>query len=304
MILFVVNENAGNGRGAQAWRQVEARLHELGTVYTAILARNGADAFERARALLGSAKMKAVTVIGGDGTLHGLLPLLTGTGIPVGIIPAGSGNDTSRAFAIPRDPLQALGVILAGRTRKADVIETTAEGQTQMTLTAIAVGLDGAVAADVNGSRYKRWCNRLGLGSLAYAIGFFRSLAKFKPGAITVTMDGAVHRFERGWLSAIANIASYGGGLRIVPAARFDDGRLHVCVVHGCGAWRILFVFPKLLSGKHIHHRSVAMLSGSHATIETAGRFLAYGDGEPSGATPIDARLLPGQLDFLTTFSG
>ena len=304
MILFVVNENAGNGRGARTWRKVEAKLRTLGAAYAAVLAKNGEEASKSTQSWLGNPNLKAVAIVGGDGTLHGILPLLTGTGIPVGIIPAGSGNDTSRAFAVPRDPLRALDVILAGRTKKADVIATTAKDGTQTTLTAIAVGLDGAVAADVNGSRYKRWCNRLGIGSLAYVIGFVRALSKFAPGTVTVTIDGVAHRFERGWMSAIANIASYGGGLRIVPEARFDDGRLHVCVVHGCSAWRIFFVFPKLLSGKHVAHRNVTMLSGSRVAIETSSRFPACGDGEPSGETPLEATLLPGQLDFLTTLSG
>lgn len=304
MILFVVNENSGNGRGAKVWQQVEKQLQARGTTYRAIIASNGHDAYKRTAAQLSVAELKAVAVVGGDGTLHGILPLLVGTGIPVGIIPAGSGNDTSRAFHIPRDPIQALDVIVSGQTRLTDAIASTSGGEKQVTLTAIAVGMDGAVAADVNGSRYKRWCNRLGIGSLTYLIGFVRGLMKFSPSDITITMDGTVHRFQRGWLSAVANIASYGGGLRICPDARFDDGQLHVCVVHGCSLWRILFVFPTLLKGAHVKLRNVTLLKGRQVTIETNGTFLAYGDGEPSGQTPLQAELLPGQLVFLTTFSG
>lgn len=304
MILFVVNQNSGSGRGAKVWKQVEKQLLARGTSYKAIIAANGADAYERTAAELQSKRPKAVAVVGGDGTLHGILPLLVATGIPVGIVPAGSGNDTSRAFHIPRDPIQALDIIESGRTRLTDAIASTSGGETQVALTAIAVGMDGAVAADVNGSRYKRWCNRLGLGSLAYVIGFFRTLALFSPVDIKITIDGIVHRFERGWLSAIANIASYGGGLRICPDARADDGYLHVCVVHGCSLWRILFVFPALLKGAHVKQRNVTLLKGRQVRIETNGRFLAYGDGEPSGETPIEAKLMPGQLVFLTTFSG
>lgn len=304
MILFVVNENSGNGRGAKVWQQVEQQLQARGTTYQAITSSNGQDAYDRTAAQLSSAEVKAVAVVGGDGTLHGILPLLVGTGIPVGIIPAGSGNDTSREFHIPRDPIQALNIILSGRTRLSDTIASTSGDETQITLTAIAVGVDGAVAADVNGSRYKRWCNRLGIGSLAYLIGFVRTLMKFSPSDITITIDGTVHRFERGWMSTIANSASYGGGLRICPDARMDDGQLHVCVVHGCSLWRLLFVFPTLLKGTHVKLRYLTQLHGRQATIETNGRFLACGDGEPSGETPLQAELLPGQLVFLTTFSG
>lgn len=305
MILFVVNESSGNGRGAKVWQQVEKQLQALGTTYRAILASNGQDAYERTAAQLCDTEWEAIAVVGGDGTLHGILPLLVGTGFPVGIIPAGSGNDTSRAFHIPSDPIQALDIIVSGQTRLTDAIaSTSSNGEKQVTLTAIAVGMDGAVAADVNGSRYKRWCNKLGIGSLAYLIGFIRTIVKFSPRDITITMDGTVHRFQRGWLSAVANIASYGGGLRICPDARADDGQLHVCVVHGCSLWRILFVFPTLLKGAHVKLRNVTLLKGRQVTIETGGAFLAYGDGEPSGQTPLQAELLQGQLVFLTTFSG
>jgi len=305
LILFVVNESSGNGRGAKVWQQVEKQLQALGTTYRAILASNGQDAYERTAAQLCDTEWEAIAVVGGDGTLHGILPLLVGTGFPVGIIPAGSGNDTSRAFHIPSDPIQALDIIVSGQTRLTDAIaSTSSNGEKQVTLTAIAVGMDGAVAADVNGSRYKRWCNKLGIGSLAYLIGFIRTIVKFSPRDITITMDGTVHRFQRGWLSAVANIASYGGGLRICPDARADDGQLHVCVVHGCSLWRILFVFPTLLKGAHVKLRNVTLLKGRQVTIETGGAFLAYGDGEPSGQTPLQAELLQGQLVFLTTFSG
>lgn len=304
MILFVVNEGSGNGRGAAVWQQVEAQLKVRGVDYTAVLAKSAEEAYERTDMLLRTTSMNVVAVVGGDGSLHGILPLLAGTGIPIGIIPAGSGNDTSLAFSIPRDPVAALDVVLSGRTRAADVIQTTAAGQSQLTVTAIAIGLDAAVAGDVNGSRYKRWCNKLRLGSLAYLIGFARGVSRFKTSNITVMLDGARHRFERGWISTITNTASYGGGLRICPDARFDDGSLHLCVVHGCGLMRLLYVFPTLFTGKHVNNRNVTMLRGRHAIIETSHPFLAYGDGEPSGETPIEAKLLPGQLVFLTIASG
>ncbi|MFC5407262.1 diacylglycerol/lipid kinase family protein [Cohnella soli] len=306
MILFVVNEKSGNGRGKKIWAAVEEKLKATGTAYEKLATVSEADAVDRVRDIVQRGRLKAVAVIGGDGTLHGLLPIIAGTGIPYGLIPSGSGNDTSRTLGIPADPLRALDIILAGKTRAIDLLETTAEGGIeQRTLTAVAIGLDGAVAADVNGSRYKRWCNKLRIGSFAYIIGLFRALAMFKPRPITVTVDGIPHEFSQGWLSVIASGPSYGGGLRICPDARPDDGKLHVCVVHNCSVGRILLVFPTLLTGGHVKRtRYVTILSGSSATVRSEFPMLAFGDGEPSGVTPITAVVRPGQLDFLIAVSG
>ncbi|WP_181907255.1 diacylglycerol/lipid kinase family protein [Cohnella lupini] len=306
LVLFVVNENSGNGRGKKVWAKVESRLRLTGEAYEKVITRSEAEAIAFLSERLKHGSMKAVAVIGGDGTLHSLLPLLASSGIPYGLIPSGSGNDTSRALGIPSDPFKALSIVLAGHTRSIDLLETsTVNGVSQLTLTAVAVGLDATVASDVNGSGYKKWCNKLGLGSLAYVIGLLRALAKFKARPISVEMDGTKHEFKRGWLSAISNVSTYGGGLQICPNALPDDGQLHVCVVHSCSIPRILMIFPTVLAGKHVNqHRFVTILSGRSVTVHSPDSMLAFGDGEPSGATPITAVIRPRQLDFLIAVSG
>jgi len=309
LILFVVNENSGNGRGRTTWDKVEKALRARGVAYERISTRSEEEAVRLVGNRMAQGDLKAVSVVGGDGTLHGLLPLLASSGMPCGLIPSGSGNDTSRALGLARDPLRALDAVLGGRTRRVDLLETVAaNGGRQTTLTAVAVGLDAAVAADVNAGGYKRWCNKLGLGSLAYVIGLLRTLVRFRPRPIAVTVDGTSIRYERAWLSAVSNVSTYGGGLRISPSALPDDGRLHVCVVHSCSALRLLLIFPTVLAGKHVRWtRYVSLRSGRDVAIETvagAEPFFAFGDGEPSGASPIRAAIRPAQLDFLISASG
>lgn len=330
MILFIVNERAGNGRGKRAWTAVDRRMSEIGrsSDYIKIAAQDEAEALREAETLAAQGGITAMIAIGGDGTLHALLPLAARFRLPLGLIPCGSGNDTARAFGLPRHPLAALNVALSGQTRRVDLLRSVADpageavapqpaqtdhvprpsrqnpSRSELTLTCIAAGLDGAVAADVNGSRYKRWCNRLGIGSAAYVIGLFRVLARFRPQTVTVTVDGAEREFRRCWLTAVANSPAYGGGMRICPSASPSDGRLQVCVVHGCSAWQLLLVFPTVLIGKHVHSRFVTMLSGTHAVIRSPLPMPACGDGESIGAAPLEAEILPGQLLILTSCSG
>lgn len=331
VILFIVNERSGNGRGKRAWSAVERRMREVGrsSDYVKIAAKSEEDAIREAEALAKQGGIAALIAVGGDGTLHALLPLAMRCRLPLGLIPCGSGNDTARAFGLPRNPTAALETALSGQTRRVDLLRSVAElldesvpnqdqnvrasrshhptrfpAQPRLTLTCIAAGLDGAVAADVNGSSYKRWCNRLGIGSAAYIIGLFRTLARFKPQTVTVAVDGDVREFSRSWLAAVANTPAYGGGMRICPSASPSDGRLQVCVVHGCSALQLLFLFPTVLFGKHVRSRFVTMLSGKHAAIRSPLPWPAFGDGEPIGFTPLDAEILPDQLLILTSCSG
>ncbi|WP_276358445.1 diacylglycerol/lipid kinase family protein [Cohnella caldifontis] len=302
MILFVVNEASGNGRGGKTWGKVERMLTARGTPYAKISAASADDAVRRAEAFMAQTKVDALAAVGGDGTVHGLVSLALRTRTPLGLIPCGSGNDTALAFGVPNDPAIALDIVLAGVTRPSDVLMSDkADGSPEYSLISIATGLDGAVAEDVNGSRYKRWCNRIGLGRLAYIIGLLRKLATYRPQKVRVTVDGATREFADCWLAAVANLATYGGGLRICPDARPDDGRLHACVVHGCNALQLLSVFPTVLTGRHVRSRFVTMLQGSQIAVESPIPMLAYGDGEPSGRTPLRASVLPGQLLILTS---
>lgn len=313
VMLFIVNEQSGNGRGRRAWITVERYLREQTPHlrYVKIAAANEKEAVREATAHIAAGKVSALVAIGGDGTAHALLPLAVSNRLPLGIVPCGSGNDIARAFKLPRDPIAALQIILNGATRQVDVLVTHAlsahrshPAPPHLTLTCIAAGLDGEVARNVNRSRYKRWCNRLGIGSAAYIIGLLYTLIKYKSSTFTVSIDGIRHEFSRGWLAAVANLPAYGGGLRICPDASPTDGRLHVCIVHSCNALQLLLVFPTVLFGKHVRSRFVTMLAGAEITVHAAMPIAGYGDGEPIGSAPLHTKVLPNQLLLLTSASG
>ncbi|MFF2483154.1 diacylglycerol/lipid kinase family protein [Paenibacillus sp. NPDC058071] len=331
MLLFAVNPSAGNGRGKRAWSIVEAELNRRSIAYEAIILNNMENAYKEMSDRLeklgpqGTGKLDAIAVIGGDGTLHGLLPLFVGSGVPVGIIPAGSGNDTARHFRIPHKPLAALRKLLDGRAVPIDLIRTklklpSASSQADQdelqrpsfTITAVAAGFDSAIAAAVDRSFYKSWCNRLGIGSFAYVIGVLQTLFAYRPTAIEVTIDGVMQRFERSWLSAIASTSSYGGGLRICPEANAADGKLDICIVHSCSTLQLLFLLPTLLLGAHTKLRYVTMLQGASVRLRPvpvkSGKgeaslnhpIEAYGDGERLGEVPLESVVLPSSLRFIS----
>ncbi|EPY10834.1 lipid kinase, YegS/Rv2252/BmrU family [Paenibacillus sp. cl6col] len=287
MMLFVINQHAGNGKGLRTWQLIESRMQQLEIEYTSCVTATPEEAEMHVSAHLTKYPRSTIVVLGGDGTIHRLLPILAGTQAALGVIPAGSGNDTARGFHIPTEPLQALHTILHGQRNAVDLIEIN----DKWTLTALATGFDAEVAEAVNQSRYKRWCNQLRIGSAAYLIGAVIAMFTFKPARASITINGTIHHFDNVWLTAIANSSSYGGGIRISPQADPHDGELDICIVHSCTRWTLMKLFPTVFSGKHVNLPYVSMLRGHDVHITSSNDRVAYGDGERIGTTPLQAAI-------------
>lgn len=300
MYLFIVNKNSGNGGGLRVWKKIREILHNRNISYEHTFTESAEQAHTFLQEKLSSSmNWKAVGVIGGDGTIHSLLPALRDTGIPLAVFPAGSGNDTARGFRIPMKTVDALDIMLEGLPKVADLISISDKS----TLTALAVGFDAQVAHNVNNSRYKKICNIFGLGRLAYVIGVFHTLITFRPAPLTVECDGETHHFSSAWMAAVNNVTSYGGGLTICPDALPDDGVLDICVVYDCSRLQLMLLFPTLLYGKHTRLPFVKMLRGRLISIRSSLPRLALGDGEHITSTPLTASADPGAMTVMTSHS-
>lgn len=295
MYLFVINPRSGGGAGQRSWLRIERLLKERAAEYEALHTESASSAgSDVMQALSRRERWSACVVIGGDGTIHSVLEALRTLGVPLGIVPAGSGNDTARAFGIPLEPKAALGAALDGIRVPADLLAGNG-----YTLTAVASGFDAQVAENVNTSRYKRVCNALHAGRLAYLIGILHTLITFKPCRASIVCDGQEHTFEDVWLASVCNLPSYGGGLLIAPQARPDDGRLDVCIVHGCSRMQLLRLFPTVLKGSHVSLPFVTMLRGTSAAVSFERERPAIGDGESLGRGALAVRCEPGALTVL-----
>lgn len=293
MYLFVINEHSGGGGGRHIWDYIERILVQRGISYQYIFSKSAEEAQSFLSTRLKSKdRYKAVGVVGGDGTVHSILPALRGTGVPFSVIPAGSGNDTARGLNIPKHTLAALEVLLSGTPSLTDLI--TIPGHS--TLTALAIGFDAEVAHNVNNSFYKKVCNFLRMGRVAYIIGVIHTLIKFQPAKLTVTIDKDVHIYDSAWMTSINNVTSYGGGLMICPQAITDDGLLDICIVHDCSRFKLLFLFPLVLTGKHVDLPYVTIKRGTHISVHSEATRLVIGDGELIATTPISASVETGAL--------
>ncbi len=230
-----------------------------------------------------------VVVVGGDGALHGVMDLLVAADATIGLLPAGTGNDTARALGIPvKDPVAALEIVLAGHSRRIDLART---GTGAWVTTVVASGFDSKVNERANAMTWPR-------GNMRYNIAIAAELRAFSPLAFRLELDG--HTIEReAMLVAVGNGPSFGGGLRIAEGAVLDDGLLDVCIINPVSKAKLVRVFPRLRTGSHVTLPEFERHLVRRVTLESPG-IVAYGDGERLGPLPATVEVVPGAVSVLT----
>lgn len=286
-IAVLTNPTSGKGRAAGLDDLVVPRLQNSGA---SVRRLQGRDA-EEARALADACVADGVdtlVVIGGDGMIHLAIQSLAGTDTALGVVPAGTGNDVSRFFGIPReDPVAAVNAIIAGKTRTIDLGRV---GPTYF-ISVLAGGLDAIVNERVNRMSWPK-------GQMRYNIATIAALRSFEPISYRVEIDGEELSFDATTL-AVGNTSSYGGGMRIAEGADAEDGLLDLVVI-GPGTTReLLTTFPLVFKGTHVNHPKFHRWRGKKITIVASG-ITAYADGEPIAPLPLTVEVVPSALRIIT----
>ncbi|TDD65192.1 diacylglycerol kinase [Jiangella aurantiaca] len=279
-VALLINPSAGRGRGARAGRRAAHRLAAAGLTVRTVAGRDVREAADLARESVEDG-VRALVVVGGDGMVHLGLQAVAGTGIPFGVVPAGTGNDFARALGLPlRDPDAAADVVAAGRLREVDLGRT--EGQWFAGV--VAAGFDAKVNDRVNRMRWPK-------GPRRYDVATFAELGVFKPIAYHLELDGEVLDLEA-MLVAVGNIPSYGGGLRITPGAELDDGMFDVVVVAPVSRATLVRAFRRVKRGTHTAYPFVTVHRARRVKLDAPG-ITAYVDGERLGPLPRTFDVVP-----------
>ncbi|MEU3725350.1 diacylglycerol kinase family protein [Streptomyces sp. NPDC031705] len=171
-----------------------------------------------------------VVVCGGDGTVRACADVLAGTGIPLAVVPCGTGNLLARNLRLPSDPAAALEAALSGETARIDVGRVTGDGPAAARFTVMAgAGFDAAMVADASERAKER------LGWAAYVLSAVRHLGDPRM-RLSIRLDGGPVRERRARMVVIGNVGTLQGGLPLLPDARPDSGRLEVVLLDPRGA--------------------------------------------------------------------
>ena len=240
-LALLTNPTAGKGKGARTAAMALPRLLEAGYDVRSLAGRSPEEAMELARQCVADG-IAALVVCGGDGMVHLGVQAVAGTDTPLGIIPAGTGNDVARYLDLPRsDPALAAEVVARGKER---VIDLARVGSIHF-VTVLAAGFDAIVNERANAMAWPK-------GQMRYNLATLAELRVLAPIPYVLELDGVEERLEA-TLVAVGNGPSFGGGLRITEGAELDDGMLDVVVIRPLSKLGLLRTYPKLFKGTHVH---------------------------------------------------
>jgi diacylglycerol kinase (ATP) len=289
--------NPAAGRGGAGRKVAEMRNAFARLKYVAkIVQTDSADEFRNQvrRALReGCATLIAM---GGDGTLQLLVNEVLGQDLQVGVIPAGCGNDFAAALGITKNVEKAVEIIAGGKTRRVDLVcVRNSSGLNAAYLGGGGMGIDAEALRYANG-RFARWPGRLRY--LASALAALRGFRGVQVQAAFPESD-VPNVAKLVLLAAVLNAPALGGGLRLAPDARLDDGMLEVVMIEMLRKREVLALIPRLLiTGELRSGRTVRMRSAKiKLTAEKETSF--QGDGELLGKTPVEIEVMSKALRVL-----
>lgn len=288
----IVNPSANRG-GAKA---VGAKAIELLRSRSIEVLDFSADSAEAASNKLmdRASELSGIVAIGGDGTSQLGVNLAMQTSLPLGLVPAGSGNDQVRQLGIPLDDLEAaidnIRDNLAA-VRQVDVMWVETSYRSFFSLGSISAGFDAICAERANRLKWPK-------GPNSYVAAMLLELPKFKPIRYRVLADG-VEREISAMLCGVANVKNFGGGMMISPESEITDGEVEVFILHQVSRRKLLEIFPKVYSGQHVKYAEVEIFKAKQVRIENAG-FPMTCDGEIIGPAPFSVSVHPGALSLIS----
>lgn len=240
MYDVIINEHAGSGRAARAGELVRQTLSSLGIEYRVHYTQCPGHASALAQKAMDEGAERIIAV-GGDGTAMEAAQPLAGTGVILGIIPAGTGNDFARMLGISSDIGLATRQAVLSAAKRVDAIRVG----DRLFLNVASFGMDIDVVR--NTERFKRIVR----GMAAYMLGIFASLVARRTTRVDISFDGGPYESREALMVVIGNCQYYGGGIRVLPMASPYDGFMDVMVVEKITRLKIISLLARFVKGRH-----------------------------------------------------
>ena len=311
--ILIANPISGKGNAKNIAEQAYTALTESGRHGQLMLTSASGDAKRFAQEAV-SDGTRFIIACGGDGTLHEVVNgIATVPDVTLGVLPCGRGNDFAAAIGVPLKPEAAIATLLYGTPIRVDLgrcyqdsrqltvnscqlKDATVEPESSLTdnqqpttnnyfITIATCGYDTEV------SRRAAKGTPLFAGTASYAYAAVETLFYYEPPS--VRLEGDFGTYEGPLLLAATGITSrYGGGFKIVPDARINDGLFDICIVRPVSSVTVLRLLVTLFWGGHVKHPAVSMHQTRTLKIETDTPMLLYADGEPMCETPATIEII------------
>jgi diacylglycerol kinase (ATP) len=230
-------------------------------------------------------------VIGGDGTVNEVVNGIAGTEAEIAVLPGGTGQDFSRTHGIPSRFDDAVRVAVEGETRTIDLGRVELDDGTKRLFANVgSAGMSGSVARRAN-AMTKRFGGR---ATFFYAL--TREFLAWHNTRVVVELEDGGRREGLLHDVIVANGNWHGGGMKLAPDARQDDGALDIVTIGDVSKLDFVTTAPKLYSGRYLSHPKVELLRSPSVAITADEPLPLEVDGEPIGATPARFVIVPSAL--------
>jgi YegS/Rv2252/BmrU family lipid kinase len=284
-LTLLVNPASAGGKALKLLPRIEAALDARRVVFRVERTRSLEHGVELALRAVESGEVPVV--VSGDGLMGAIGGAMAGAETPVGLLPAGRGNDLARALGIPDDPEAAIDVVLAGHSRRIDV----GEANGKRFLGIVSVGFDSECNRLANETHFIR-------GNFVYAYSMIRTLIGWRSARFTIAIGEERKRLS-GYFVDVANNSVYGGGMYIAPEAEIDDGLFDVVAITEVGKLRFLGGLRDVLKGAHLGKDEVTTFRAPRLELDASRPFPVYADGDHLTDLPVKLRVIPRCLSIL-----
>lgn len=289
--IIFVNPSAGAGNAGKQTENVKEEAGRLGLATEFVECRSVEDYRQKVRVAITAGK-RALAAMGGDGTMQILAREVNCNRARIGVIPVGSGNDFAKALGIG-DWKEAVRVIAQGKCRAVDLVKVKfADGDEAVYLGGGGVGLD-ANAAKLASERFSRL-----RGRIRYLAAAIAALSGFKGVEIEAEFPGTDELAIRATvlLAGALNTPSYGGGLRLAPEARIDDGKLDFVALDMMSVAQVIAILPRLLISGELRTKRIKRRRAARIILRAPEQAWFHGDGELMGKGSCEIAVLPGAI--------
>ncbi len=306
--LVIINPESAGGATRDAWPAIASELASHFGAFAPAFTKGRGDAVEIA-ANAARKGDRLIIACGGDGTISEVANgiLAAGTNAELGILPSGTGGDFRRTIGIPARTADAAKILRTGQTRQIDVgrvAYTKEDGgpDNSFFIGVASVGLSAAVIARVK-EEGSAWLPNQGpkwlTGRASYGWAMLQTAVKSSATRLFIQLDDSAERLAAVTNLCVANARYFGGGMKIAPDAKLDDGKFDVVSIGDLSAGRILTNAPRLYMGAHLNMAEVGHALGAKVAVRAANkdeRIPLEVDGELPGYLPATFQILPKAL--------
>lgn len=284
---FIVNPASSRGKGNVTGKWLERECANRNLDFDLQYTKSPGHATEIASNSIGS--FENIISVGGDGTLQEVINGTFGNNIKIGIIPVGTGNDFVRAVNIPINPSAALDILIEGNDKQIDVGKIG----DRIFHNGVGIGFDAWVVNESLKIRKLR-------GHLIYLYAILKTLKNYK----APLMEIKYHEksiIQKLFLVTVANGISLGGGIKLTPFAKIDDGLLNLNIIQDVNKLKILQNLMKAYSGEHVNMPEVTVDTCKSVVIKSDDGLAVHADGEliSCNLKEIEIEIIPKAIKFI-----